>query len=145
MSREAYLNRLDPLREMSRIQDEMNRLFNDTFGAEYSAYPPVNVWSGADEALVTAELPGVDPVDIRLSIQNDELMMEGERKEFRIKEGEEVHRQERNFGAFKRSVPLPFKVDPSRIEAKYRNGILNVKLPRHEAEKPRKIQIAATA
>jgi HSP20 family protein len=145
MSAHLYLNRMDPLMEMSRIQEEMNRLFNDTFGTGAAGFPPVNVWSDADEAWVTVELPGVNPADIRLSARDDELMMEGERKEFQVKEGEEVHRQERNFGAFKRSAPLPFKVDPSRIDAKYKNGILTVRLPRHEAEKPRKIQIAATA
>jgi len=145
MALNHYLNRLDPFREMARIQEEMNRLFNETANTGEGAFPPANVWADADEALVTVELPGVNPSDIHLSVQNDELLIEGERKEFQFKEDEEVHRQERRFGPFKRNVALPFRVDSSRIDAKYRNGVLNVQLPRPEAEKPRKIQIAASA
>jgi HSP20 family protein len=72
-------------------------------------------------------------------------VLEGNRKEFKPKDGDEVHRQERAFGTFKRGIPLPFRVQADKIEAGFKNGILSVKLPRHEAEKPRKIQIAASA
>jgi HSP20 family protein len=145
MTAEWYLNRPDAFGEMARLRDEMNRLFNGAFAAGHSAFPPVNVWAEADEAVVTVELPGMDPAELHLSVQNNELLVEGARKEFQAREGEEVHRRERTFGPFRRSVPLPFKADPSGIEAKYRNGVLSVRLPRHEAEKPRKIQINATA
>ena len=140
-----HMNRMDPFRELSKIQDEMNRLFDSTFSAGGAEYPPVNIWSDADQAVVTAEIPGINPADIHLSIQNDELVVEGVRSEFRVKEGEEVHRQERTFGPFRRSVPLPYKTDAGKIEAKYKDGILKVRLPRHEAEKPRQIEIAAEA
>jgi len=138
-------NRTGPFRELARIQDEMNRLFNSTMSTGTLAVPPVNLWATADEALLTAEVPGMDPAEIRLSVQDDLVLLEGDRKEFRPKEGDEVHRMERNFGPFKRSVRLPFRADAAKVEARFKNGVLSVRFPRHESEKPRKIEIAASA
>jgi len=142
---DEHTYRIDPFRSMEMIQNEMNRLFGITMGTMSQDHPPMNIWAGADEVVVTAELPGMDPAEVRLMVQNDELVIEGNRKEFKPKAEDEVHRQERIFGPFKRSVTLPFRVDAEKIRAKYSDGILTVTLPRPEAEKPRKIEIAATA
>jgi HSP20 family protein len=141
MGLEGWLDRSDPFQEWSKIREDMNRLFEGAFQAPLAAYPPVNVWASEEEAVVTAELPGLAPADVRLSFENDELVLEGERKEYRPKEGDQVHRQERVFGPFKRAVALPFRIDPSKAEARVKNGLLTVRLPRHEAEKPRKINV----
>jgi HSP20 family protein len=142
---DAFTDRNEPFRAMNLIQDEINRLFDSTLTAAPGLHPPVNVRAGEDEAVVTAELPGLNAADIRLFMQDERLLIEGERKEFTPKEGETVHRSERFFGPFSRSIALPFRVDADRIRAAYVNGILTVRLPKHEAEKPRKIKIEAAA
>ncbi|MBN2201600.1 Hsp20/alpha crystallin family protein [bacterium] len=143
MMLEEFIDRSNPLRAMNLIQNEINRIFDSTLATGTGAHPPVNVWAAEDEAVVTAELPGMNAADIRLSVQDNSLMIEGERKEFKPKEGDTVHRAERRFGPFSRPVDLPFRVDAEKIRAVYANGVLTVHLPKHEAEKPRKIQITA--
>jgi len=145
MMYDHFIQRSDPFRAMGLIQDEMNRLFESTMGTAVRIHPPVNLWVADEEAVVTAELPGMESSDIHLSVQDDQLVIEGDRKEFIPKADEEIHRRERIFEPFKRSLALPFRVDAEKIHARYADGILTVRLPRHEAEKPRKIQIAGTA
>ena len=142
---EDLIDRNDSVRAMNLIQNEINRLFDSTLAEAPGNHPLVNVWAGADEAVVTAELPGMAAADIHLSVQDDGLLIEGDRKDFKPKEGETVHRSERFFGPFSRVIALPFRVDAEKIRAAYANGVLTVRLPRHEAEKPRKIQIEAAA
>ncbi len=143
MMLDEFIDQSNPLRAMNLIQNEINRIFDSTLATGTGVHPPVNVWAAEDEAVVTAELPGMNAADIRLSVQDNGLLIEGERKEFKPKENETVHRAERRFGPFSRSVDLPFRVDAEKIRAVYANGVLSVHLPKHEAEKPRKIQIVA--
>ena len=133
----------DPFSEMRRLQREMNRLFSGYGDAGDAAGPAVNVWSNPDEVLVAAEVPGIDPNDIRVTVQNDVFTLEGERKPDAIGEDTVTHRAERGFGRFTRSVRLPYEVDNSKAVAKYRNGVLTVTLPRSEVSKPRQIAVAA--
>ncbi len=107
------------------------------------AYPPVNIWQGPDSAAVTAELPGILPEDIEISIKNSVLTLSGERK---LPEGGDDAswlRRERPSGRFSRVVQLPFRVDRDRVEARFENGVLQIELHRPEEDKPRRIEIRA--
>lgn len=132
---------MDPLREIDRLQREMNRLFDGMSTTGWRGYPAVNMWSNQEAAAITAELPGYDSNAVNLSIVGDTLTIRGNRRPPEIKKGENYHRQERVYGEFERDVRLPFAVDSNKVEARFRNGILQVLLPRAEEDKPRKISI----
>lgn len=131
---------LDPFRELNRMQRHIGRLL-DGYREEASVFPSVNVWRDGDNAVVLAELPGVDPQSIDVTVTGNALTLQGERKPDSVGEGEVLHRQERGFGSFVRSIRLPFEVENENIEARYENGLLRITLPRSEDTKPRKIQI----
>lgn len=132
--------------EMERMQREMNKMLN-SFGFERPSgagiFPAINAWTTEDEEIVTAELPGVDPADIDISIVNDVLTISGERKPIDTDSELRYHRRERFTGKFTRSMQLAFAVDASKVTAAYENGVLKVTLPRAEADKPRKITVKA--
>jgi len=136
-----WLNWMEPWQEMARLQQEMNRLFEDFDFGTRRAFPAVNIWTNDDSAVVTAELAGVDKNDIKLSVVDQSLVIEGSRKAEQLKEGETYHRQERGTGDFKRAIQLPFPVNADKISAQLKNGVLSVTLPRAEEDKPRKIEI----
>lgn len=131
-------------REMDRLQREMNRLFNrfDSPGLPgVSGYPTVNIWVKEDSQIVSAELPGVDIEDIDLRVEGDLFTISGERKAGELPEGARQIRKERSFGKFSRTFQLPHAVDPGKIEARFKNGVLIVIMPRAEEDKPKKIKI----
>jgi HSP20 family protein len=134
-----------PWREMERLQREVNRVVNRMpawAGVRAAAgYPAMNVWTNEEGAIVTAELPGVDPEDIDISVRGDALTVSGCRQPVELEEGEDYHRRERGCGRFTRSFQLPFQVDASQVEATLENGVLRISLPRAEADKPRKIAV----
>ena len=134
-------------RQLQQLQSEMNRLFS-RWGEEGvrgpASYPPVNVWEEGDSVLVQAELPGMDLDDLEIFVTgNDQLTLKGERKPPAVAQDAVQHRQERGFGSFVRVLPLPFPVDSTHVEARLENGVLYIKLPKHEAAKPRKIVVKA--
>lgn len=131
---------LDPFRELSRMQRQIGRFF-DGYRQEAGAFPAVNVWTNGENAVVSAELPGVDPSTIDVTVTGNALTLQGERKPEAVSENETYHRQEREFGRFVRSIRLPFDVQNDKIEARYENGLLRITLPRREDTKPRKIEI----
>lgn len=132
----------DPWEEMRRLQRDMNRLFSGVApGLARRLFPPVNVWVGRDQAVVTAELPGVDPANIEINVVGDSLSLSGRREADELGEGQSFTRQERPVGAFSRTIQLPFRVEPDGVEATYARGILTVTLPRLEADKPRQISV----
>ncbi len=135
----------DPLREMGRLERDMRRLFSG-FAPGYAArvWPPVNVWTGRDDAVVSVELPGVDPKGLEISVVGDTLTLSGTREPSELKGGHVVNRLERDTGDFSRTIQLPFRVEPDRVEASYAKGILRIKLPRLEADKPKQIAVKAT-
>lgn len=138
---------VSPWREMERLQREMNRLFSDAstgFGPRVSpSYPAINVWTNDEGVVVTAELPGVNPDEIDISVVGDTLTLKGARQPVELKEGEKFHRQERRFGSFTRTFQLPFQVEADEVEAVFEKGVLHVSLPRAEVDKPKKIAIKA--
>jgi HSP20 family protein len=103
----------------------------------------MNVWTDPDGATVTAELPGVDPAEIDISVQDDTLTVRGSRAPDEVPEGGTYHRRERGSGSFTRSFQLPFGVDAGQVKASYQKGVLQIHLPRAEADKPKKIAIQA--
>lgn len=107
--------------------------------------PQVNVWIKADEALVSAELPGVSQEDVDISVKDGTVTLRGNRRAKEEKQQEEslYRRGERAAGQFVRVLELPFRIDSARVSARLDKGILWVTLPRAEADKPRKIAVHA--
>lgn len=133
----------DLLGEMQYLHNEMSRLFSSVAPQTVYEYPPINVWSGEDDAIVTAEMPGIDPSLLELSVIGDTLTISSNIEPEELGEGGAYHRQERNYGYFKRILQLPFHVDAEKAEARYEKGIIQIKLPRAEDDKPRKVTIHA--
>lgn len=131
----------DAWSEMDRRQREVDRLFSGWSLPYERSFPAVNIWEGENNAVVTAEIPGIDPDKLDISVRGDSLTLTGSRTPETLKEGETYHRQERSHGQFTRTVKLPFRVNEGGIDARYERGILSIRLPRHEDEKPKKIQI----
>jgi len=130
--------------EVDRLQSEMSRLFEAYYPdrrRSAPAYPALNVWTNEEGLNVTAEVPGVSPDDIEISVVGDTLTLSGTRKPEELDENTRYHRQERGYGDFTRSLQLPFQVDVNKVEATFRNGVLMVAMPRAEEDKPRKITV----
>jgi HSP20 family protein len=113
-------------------------LQNQTAGL--GPFPPINVFQQGDELLAIVELPGVDKNDIQIQAQENTIRIAGKRN-VDLPEGVSVHRRERVFGEFDRTLSLPVQLDPNGIKAEYRDGILALYLPRSERDKPRTIKI----
>jgi HSP20 family protein len=132
---------MDSVRELQRMQGEMNRVFSGIGQSLNREVPPVNAWVGEADVIVAAELPGVDPGKVEISVVGDTLTISGSRQAEALKAGDSYHRQERDFGRFSRTIQLPFHVEANKVEAKYARGLLKITLPRAEADKPRKIAV----
>ena len=144
--------RWNPFSEMSLLQNQVNRLFDSALhgwsgeanGTSHWT-PAADIYETTDEFVVTLDLPGVDPKMVDLSVENNVLTIRGERQ-FDDKENKEsFHRIERSYGAFARSFTLSTFVDADKIRASYKNGVLNITLPKAETVKPKRIQIAGSA
>lgn len=131
-------------REMDRLQRDMNRLFDDFHPMRLRSapsFPAVNVWADEESVIVTAELPGMDNEDIELNVLENTFTISGERKFEELPENARYHRQERGFGKFTRNLQLPYRVDTKKVKATFKDGVLEVNLPRAEEDKPKKIAI----
>ena len=142
--------RMNPAwREMDRLQQEMNRLFEGVGNNAYSpvrmrpapGYPAVNLWTNENGLTLLAEVPGTQPEDIDINVVGETLTLSGVRQPEKLEEDARYHRQERGYGKFARSIQLPFPVDVNKVDATFKNGVLQVALPRAEADKPRKIAV----
>ncbi len=137
-------NLYNPLRQLREFQRDVDRLLGRYAPASTRAggFPPVNVYASNDGAVVTAELPGIDPESLDITAQASTLTVRGERTlETAGDESRTWHRQERAGGAFSRTFQLPFDVDSDKVSASYRNGVLTIRLERPESHKPRKIAV----
>ena len=147
----ATIARLEPFRGVSTLQDQFNRLFNESFRnhAEESALttwaPSVDIYETANELVVKADLPDVNEKDIDVRIENNLLTIRGERKFEKSVSEENYLRVERTYGAFSRSFSLPNTVNPEAIGAEYKNGVLTVTLPKREESKPRQVKVTVNA
>jgi HSP20 family protein len=132
---------------MQRLRQDVDRLFTDASAdirrSGAAGYPAMNIWTNPDGAIVTAELPGINPEDIDISVQNDTLTLTGSRQPNGLQEDEIYHRRERGYGRFTRSFQLPFHVEAGKVEAVFDKGVLQVSVPRAEADKPKKITVKA--
>lgn len=131
----------EPVNEMRRLQAEVNRLFSG-YGDVPDVFPAVNVWSDTSQTVVKAEVSGVDPKDLNISVQGDLLTLRGERSTG-VPKGAVCHRQERSMGRFQRTLRLPYEIDAQQVSARTDQGILTITLPRAESSKPKRIAIQA--
>ena len=132
---------LDPFLELRRMQSEMNRLFSGFSVAASRDFPPINIWLGENKVVVTAELPGIKRDDVNLSLQDEVLTLEGSRPPQLREQDVKWHRRERAYGNFTRTIQLPYRVDPEKVQARYTDGVVEIELERIDADRPKKIQI----
>jgi len=142
------VERWEPFRGVNEIQGEMNRLLDSFFGrpatlmtGERMWAPLADMYETKDDLLVTFELPGVREKEVSVSITGDVLTVKGERRFERDVEDEGFHRLERVYGKFERSMPLPIPVQADKVKATYRDGVLEIRLPKVEEVKPKEIKI----
>ena len=131
----------DPFLEMRRMQQEMNQRLAGLTAGTAQEFPLINLWVGEDSVAVSAELPGIAPDEVDLTVRENTLTLKGERDPRMEDEKSVWHRRERVYGSFSRTMQLPFRVDPQKVEARFANGLLEVELHRPEADRPMKIQI----
>ncbi len=133
----------DPFRELERMQSDFASLLahgNDSYAP---GHPPLNVWTNDDGALLSAEVPGVDPEKVDVSVVGETVTLSGTRSADEASPGVDVLRRERGHGDFRRSLRLPFKVDADGVVAQCRDGILWLTLPKAHDARPRKIEVLA--
>jgi HSP20 family protein len=141
----------DPFRELRSLQDEVNRVFSTSFNRSgdnelmRGAWSPsVDIYENKDQIVLEAELPGMKPEDVNISIENNVLTVHGERKFEKKDEQDNFHRVERSYGSFTRSFTLPPTVAADSADAVFENGVLRLMLAKREEAKPRRIEIKAS-
>ena len=145
------LVRWEPVRELASLQGEMNRLFNTFFdtpmptgGNGQSArrwVPAMDLVETDEHFVLKADLPGMTEADISIELENNVLSISGERKAEHEARRDGFYRVERSFGHFARSLTLPEGIDPDAVAAEFADGVLEVRIPKPEARKPRRVTI----
>lgn len=143
------ITRWRPFRDLVSFQDEMNRLFDDFFSqpmkrSEWTEgvwSPSVDLSETKDNVMIKAEIPGMTKDDIKISVQDNIITLKGEKKQEKEEKDANYHRIERNYGSFCRSFNLPTAVKADKIKATYKDGVLQVNLPKTEEVKPKEIPI----
>jgi HSP20 family protein len=143
----STIDRWDPFRNLSTLQDQVNRLFETSYrgrndnSALTTWAPAVDIYETENELVLKADLPDVNEQDLDIQIENNMLTIRGERKfDHEVKEDNYL-RIERTYGAFSRSFSLPNTVNPEAIKAEYKNGVLRVELPKRAESKPRQVKV----
>ena len=142
------LVRWDPFQQLVAMNNRLNRTLNDPYTPRtedsFGAWaPPVDIFERQDDIVIRAEIPGVQMEDMDVGIEKSVLTLHGERKqEIEVKEGN-AYRMERVYGTFTRSFTLPTTVDGAKVTATYKDGVLEVTVPKVEAAKPTKVEIRA--
>ena len=141
----------DPLAEASSFERRINRFFNEALGGwdwqnrdnvGAAWVPAVDIFEEADSIRILAEVPGVKPEDVKISVEGSVLTINGTKQQVAEERTERVHRYERAYGAFERTFTLPATIDAEKIRASYDHGVLTVTLPKVEKARPRQIQVA---
>jgi len=144
------LVRWTPTREMVSWQDRINRFFDDAFlgkgfmGEEYALgnwQPSVDIYDETEKLVIKAELPGMDKKDISIDLKDRVLTLKGERQMDNEVKEDRYYRREWAYGKFERSFSLPSHVNPERVKADYKDGVLKIEIPKPEEEKPKQITI----
>jgi len=142
--------RWEPFRDLLSLQDRMNRMFDESYRGRSASddwalggswAPAVDIYEHEGNIVLTAELPGVDPKDVDIRVENNVLTLRGERKWSDEVQRESYHRVERAYGTFARSFTLPNVVDTEKIKADFEDGMLKLVLPKREEAKPKQISI----
>ena len=147
----STIARLEPFRGLTTLQNQFNRLFDESFRThgEESALttwaPAVDIYETANELVVKADLPDVNEKDIDVRVENNLLTIRGERKFEKSVSEENFLRVERAYGSFSRSFSLPNTLNAEAIAAEYKNGVLTVTLPKREETKPRQVKVNVTS
>ncbi|MCP4668923.1 MAG: Hsp20/alpha crystallin family protein [Deltaproteobacteria bacterium] len=141
---------LTPWRGMTAFHDRVNRLFDDSFfragvldGETGLANwnPVVDIYDKDEAVVIKAELPGMDKKDIAIDIKDGVLTLKGERTHDKEVKEEDYFRKERAFGQFQRAFKLPAEVDPEKVKADFKDGVLKIDIPKPEEKKPKKITV----
>lgn len=141
------LVRWDPFREMSSLRDDMERLFDSVYGryprerSEISWAPPLDIEETENSIVIRAEIPGMKKDDIKISLTGDTLCISGERRHEAEQKDKTFHRIERAYGRFMRTLILPTDLDGSKVKAGYKDGVLELSLPKSEKARAREIAI----
>ena len=144
--------RWTPMAHLLPLQQEMNRVFDQFFRGgtgeeagwgQYPWTPPVNIYETDDALILKAELPGVSKDDVSVEVHQNTLLLRGERKHPAEVPADRYYRTERAYGPFQRSFVLPTMVDQEHVQATYHDGVLELRLPKSEAAKPKRIAIAS--
>jgi HSP20 family protein len=142
------LVRWEPLRELASFQNEMSRLMNGLFDgpgrATQSWVPSLDVWETDSEVVYAFDLPGIPEDRISIEVKEDTLTVSAEREKTEEISDDRFYRFERRYGSFARAVGLPQSVDQDKISARYENGVLEIRVPKPEEQKPRTIAISTT-
>jgi HSP20 family protein len=141
--------RWEPFRGLNTLQEQVNRLFEDSLArsrsgqAELASWAPaVDIFETENELVVKADLPDVQEKDIDVRVENNTLTIRGERKFSNEVHEDNYLRVERAYGSFTRSFSLPNTVNTEAIRAEYRNGVLSVRMPKREESKPKQIKVS---
>jgi len=141
--------RWEPFRDLMATQREFDRLFREAFSpalaeGEVSTRtwaPPVDIYENGENLVLKAELPGINPDDVEIRVEDNTLYLKGERKfEKEVKE-QNYHRVERSYGTFTRTFSLPNSIDSDKVAANYKDGVLTLTMPKKEEAKPKTIKI----
>jgi len=144
--------RWEPFRDLLTTQREFDRLFKEAFSpmsgetevSTRSWAPPVDIYETQDAIVLKAELPGIDPKDVEVRVEDNTLYLKGERNyEKEVKE-QNYHRIERSYGSFARSFSLPNSISADKVKAEYKDGLLTLTMPKREEAKPKTIKIDVT-
>lgn len=137
----------DIFSDFEKLRREIDKMFEDFLPIrrerEMVFFPKIDLYEDENEIVLKAELPGLDKKDIDITVTENEIHLKGERKEETEKKKENFYRKEICYGKFERSIPLPVEVDPEKVEAEFKEGILEIKMPKKEEakRKVRKIEI----
>lgn len=144
----TVVTRWDPFRELSTVQDRLNRLFRESYGdgreealTTSTFAPPVDVYEDEHNITLKIEVPGIDEKDIDVEIENSTLTVHGERRFEKEEKEENFRRVERQYGSFTRSFTLPNTVDADKVQATYDKGILKIQLAKKAEAKPKQIKV----
>jgi len=144
--------RWEPFRDLVTAQRDFDRLFREAFSPQFgeaelstrSWAPPVDIYETDNDIVLKAELPGVDPKDVEVRVEDNNLYLKGERRfEKEVKE-QNYHRVERSYGSFARSFSLPSSISTDKVKAEYKDGMLTLTMPKREEAKPKTIKIDVT-
>lgn len=131
----------DPFRDLRRLQGDITRALGAPLPA--AEYPAVNVYANQDGVVITAELPGVNPEDIDISVHRETVTIKGKRDDLAA-DARGYHRQERRQGNFLRTISLPFLADTAKVKAEMTDGVLGLSLQRAEEDKPKRVSVSSS-